>query len=139
MIRRPPRSTLFPYTTLFRSISVDKADARGDRYAPGGGERGHAGPTAQPPGPESEADDQGERDGEEADDDHEGCERHGVRPLRLRGRVATGGGRRLAPFSDIAEALGAIPWDVLTVCRQLVRSGAAREGTRKQRGSFGRR
>src|SRR2546422_6373603 len=27
MIRRPPRSTLFPYTTLFRSESV--ADARG--------------------------------------------------------------------------------------------------------------
>ena len=25
MIRRPPRSTLFPYTTLFRSISQDKA------------------------------------------------------------------------------------------------------------------
>src|SRR5688572_32472139 len=23
MIRRPPRSTLFPYTTLFRSFSVD--------------------------------------------------------------------------------------------------------------------
>src|SRR5260221_10446185 len=23
MIRRPPRSTLFPYTTLFRSIAVD--------------------------------------------------------------------------------------------------------------------
>src|SRR5260370_5883826 len=23
MIRRPPRSTLFPYTTLFRSIQVD--------------------------------------------------------------------------------------------------------------------
>src|SRR2546430_12385333 len=23
MIRRPPRSTLFPYTTLFRSLSVD--------------------------------------------------------------------------------------------------------------------
>src|SRR3712207_8217279 len=23
MIRRPPRSTLFPYTTLFRSIGVD--------------------------------------------------------------------------------------------------------------------
>src|SRR2546430_16397923 len=29
MIRRPPRSTLFPYTTLFRSI----AEAR-DRFAP---------------------------------------------------------------------------------------------------------
>src|SRR2546430_13268873 len=25
MIRRPPRSTLFPYTTLFRSIVVDEA------------------------------------------------------------------------------------------------------------------
>src|SRR5437899_7342261 len=25
MIRRPPRSTLFPYTTLFRSISCAKA------------------------------------------------------------------------------------------------------------------
>src|SRR5688572_31327160 len=25
MIRRPPRSTLFPYTTLFRSINVDLA------------------------------------------------------------------------------------------------------------------
>src|SRR5258705_14017722 len=24
MIRRPPRSTLFPYTTLFRSITVQK-------------------------------------------------------------------------------------------------------------------
>src|SRR2546425_7756265 len=24
MIRRPPRSTLFPYTTLFRSVPVDR-------------------------------------------------------------------------------------------------------------------
>src|SRR2546430_12543941 len=24
MIRRPPRSTLFPYTTLFRSAAIDK-------------------------------------------------------------------------------------------------------------------
>src|SRR3712207_7836246 len=31
MIRRPPRSTLFPYTTLFRSIDeVDRV--AGDRY-----------------------------------------------------------------------------------------------------------
>src|SRR5436309_6467207 len=29
MIRRPPRSTLFPYTTLFRSVTV----ARRARYA----------------------------------------------------------------------------------------------------------
>src|SRR2546430_16704206 len=28
MIRRPPRSTLFPYTTLFRSKSEGKHDAR---------------------------------------------------------------------------------------------------------------
>src|SRR2546428_14173302 len=27
MIRRPPRSTLFPYTTLFRSHGADRADA----------------------------------------------------------------------------------------------------------------
>src|SRR2546429_3317662 len=25
MIRRPPRSTLFPYTTLFRSVRIDDA------------------------------------------------------------------------------------------------------------------
>src|SRR2546426_7545716 len=24
MIRRPPRSTLFPYTTLFRSVTIDE-------------------------------------------------------------------------------------------------------------------
>src|SRR2546430_7622504 len=29
MIRRPPRSTLFPYTTLFRSRSALRADMRG--------------------------------------------------------------------------------------------------------------
>src|SRR2546425_4808939 len=27
MIRRPPRSTLFPYTTLFRSVPPDKLSA----------------------------------------------------------------------------------------------------------------
>src|SRR5256885_11491144 len=37
MIRRPPRSTLFPYTTLFRS-----ADARGDRGGAAAPARGHA-------------------------------------------------------------------------------------------------
>src|SRR5258708_31808132 len=30
MIRRPPRSTLFPYTTLFRSRNDDRARLRGD-------------------------------------------------------------------------------------------------------------
>src|SRR5256885_12033133 len=28
MIRRPPRSTLFPYTTLFRSHRIDPAEQR---------------------------------------------------------------------------------------------------------------
>src|SRR5256885_4159990 len=28
MIRRPPRSTLFPYTTLFRSLRLDDEEAR---------------------------------------------------------------------------------------------------------------
>src|SRR5256885_6702458 len=28
MIRRPPRSTLFPYTTLFRSLQADRVDDR---------------------------------------------------------------------------------------------------------------
>src|SRR2546430_3754874 len=33
MIRRPPRSTLFPYTTLFRSVGADAAADGGDRAA----------------------------------------------------------------------------------------------------------
>src|SRR5258705_50529 len=31
MMRRPPRSTLFPYTTLFRSRAVGRAGGVGDR------------------------------------------------------------------------------------------------------------
>src|SRR3712207_8519410 len=31
MIRRPPRSTLFPYTTLFRSVEGEALAARGAR------------------------------------------------------------------------------------------------------------
>src|SRR2546426_10225298 len=30
MIRRPPRSTLFPYTTLFRSVTLDIVDTGQD-------------------------------------------------------------------------------------------------------------
>src|SRR3712207_7785423 len=30
MIRRPPRSTLFPYTTLFRSVDLPRLDLLGD-------------------------------------------------------------------------------------------------------------
>src|SRR2546430_12899324 len=37
MIRRPPRSTLFPYTTLFRSLGVAAGRAGVQRDAFGGG------------------------------------------------------------------------------------------------------
>src|SRR2546430_3076397 len=40
MIRRPPRSTLFPYTTLFRSFDpAGIASERGDRETGGGRDR----------------------------------------------------------------------------------------------------
>src|SRR5438067_10783126 len=42
MIRRPPRSTLFPYTTLFRSGGQPGARAlRGRTRAPGGARGAH--------------------------------------------------------------------------------------------------
>src|SRR5438445_7514589 len=45
MIRRPPRSTLFPYTTLFRSrVDAGRMDAGGSRKPPG---RRHAGPAGR--------------------------------------------------------------------------------------------
>src|SRR6266571_8607491 len=34
MIRRPPRSTLFPYTTLFRSSTCPSCRSRGSRGTP---------------------------------------------------------------------------------------------------------
>src|SRR3712207_7344361 len=45
MIRRPPRSTLFPYTTLFRSAPEQRRDQRAEenrreRDQPARGERG---------------------------------------------------------------------------------------------------
>src|SRR2546430_12902473 len=43
MIRRPPRSTLFPYTTLFRSLAGDPGSleraTEGDATEPGGDTR----------------------------------------------------------------------------------------------------
>src|SRR3712207_8668800 len=46
MIRRPPRSTLFPYTTLFRSVYEDVVDAVGVAFHQVGGARvkGHVAP-----------------------------------------------------------------------------------------------
>src|SRR2546422_4407889 len=47
MIRRPPRSTLFPYTTLFRSLRGHRQGAGdGDRAAPRS--RRHAGEGEHP-------------------------------------------------------------------------------------------
>src|SRR3712207_6952818 len=40
MIRRPPRSTLFPYTTLFRSHSQDASTGCGPAGQPGLGSSG---------------------------------------------------------------------------------------------------
>src|SRR5256884_8630026 len=45
MIRRPPRSTLFPYTTLFRSRDGDAARVRCGAEHHGGGGGDHAGDT----------------------------------------------------------------------------------------------
>src|SRR5436189_4455427 len=43
MIRRPPRSTLFPYTTLFRSDLLAESELAGQRQGVGtaGNARGH--------------------------------------------------------------------------------------------------
>src|SRR2546427_1756351 len=45
MIRRPPRSTLFPYTTLFRSRALAGRASHG-----AGGERLHGLPSREPAG-----------------------------------------------------------------------------------------
>src|SRR5260370_2654337 len=42
MIRRPPRSTLFPYTTLFRSVNLDLHRVDGIRQVGPDHERGQA-------------------------------------------------------------------------------------------------
>src|SRR3712207_6876866 len=55
MIRRPPRSTLFPYTTLFRSLLIDRDTSRHGPYprdlARGEAEARHVGAVANDPRP----------------------------------------------------------------------------------------
>src|SRR3712207_7559565 len=46
MIRRPPRSTLFPYTTLFRSDAEPRARPRAPRDPPVAPRAGHLLPRA---------------------------------------------------------------------------------------------
>src|SRR2546426_11878923 len=103
MIRRPPRSTLFPYTTLFRS---ERAPLRGDtgatashRDAPGG-EPGHELDPRADGGPTPD----------DAGDGARPRRRHGRRvapepgegPLRAHGRVsrAEGASGRLREDGD---------------------------------------
>src|SRR3712207_8106689 len=53
MIRRPPRSTLFPYTTLFRSCSRDvsaSAPSEAGFWDLGSGAQGRFRPRARPQG-----------------------------------------------------------------------------------------
>src|SRR5258705_1442446 len=47
MIRRPPRSTLFPYTTLFRSIRRSSCAGTGTRPGSAVSHRRRAGPRAE--------------------------------------------------------------------------------------------
>src|SRR2546422_4152646 len=47
MIRRPPRSTLFPYTTLFRSPVTNTRDMRSPLMQKGVARGGHTPPPAQ--------------------------------------------------------------------------------------------
>src|SRR3712207_8967915 len=57
MIRRPPRSTLFPYTTLFRSLVPSEEIPTGSvrrhpasrRLSPRGRRRARSAPSAPPP------------------------------------------------------------------------------------------
>jgi hypothetical protein len=45
----------------------------------------------------------------------------------------------IVSFWDLAESLDAVPWDVLNICRDLVRAGIVHEGAGRSRGCFGRR
>src|SRR3712207_7294922 len=54
MIRRPPRSTLFPYTTLFRS-QLHAQEVEGARHRPVGGVLGRAVHPAGEPRPDRHA------------------------------------------------------------------------------------
>src|SRR2546430_211765 len=103
MIRRPPRSTLFPYTTLFRSPAPRGA-------APGG---------LRSPGP---------LPGDDVMDSHVGTDRAGpailVRHLRLHLHVPTLAVQRLDEgrvlLGDVSASHLARPGDLLVVRIQLL-------------------
>src|SRR5258708_37448422 len=77
MIRRPPRSTLFPYTTLFRSTGAERASSdQFVRSLPEEGNRGRARALSR-----TESDPGADR-GERADADQAGEVIDGARPER---------------------------------------------------------
>src|SRR6266568_6692917 len=80
MIRRPPRSTLFPYTTLFRPGGRHRGRARPARGAPPAGPRGHRRPGRGVAGTAGQAVDDGPGPGR----------RPRILPGRGRGRPARG-------------------------------------------------
>src|SRR2546426_3623492 len=61
MIRRPPRSTLFPYTTLFRSVREVHAVADGDGPMGAVGDRDRSGRAGLLAGQPEVADEHGDR------------------------------------------------------------------------------
>src|SRR3989441_3200071 len=67
MIRRPPRSTLFPYTTLFRSLSQDRGRRRRrpGRVREPAGEDSRTGPRLPAPAPGRQPDRGADRRSEE--------------------------------------------------------------------------
>src|SRR2546422_9714072 len=101
MIRRPPRSTLFPYTTLFRSLAE-----RRDRAAE---------PRATPPAehllrPVREEDHpQREPDDERSQAGHASLLRRSERDHAARDLALLHGGERLAHLGDLVAAGGGVP------------------------------
>src|SRR2546422_8196760 len=98
MIRRPPRSTLFPYTTLFRSPQIGKHAA--DETFPGGR------PERQP---EPRRHDDGTGDGVarlglQVAEGHQPAERGAEQQLRAVGPEADDATERLEVAQQLAEA-----------------------------------
>src|SRR2546422_7440748 len=103
MIRRPPRSTLFPYTTLFRSPGVVRREPRGrpDRPGSGGGGLPRAA-VRQARRPVRSRDSPARRDG--ADDLRRHLPRRQPRAARLpRGGPGSGRGPCRAALTDGAR------------------------------------
>src|SRR5256886_13278750 len=61
MIRRPPRSTLFPYTTLFRSVDAGRLQEHHRIRIADGGEQEAVGPLGRGRHDDAQARDMGDR------------------------------------------------------------------------------